>query len=181
MPISSHAIIPYIVEEVLKVQPKRVLDVGIGNGIYGALIYNYASTLLKEIPRLIGIEPWEGYKNHLWEVYDEIHMKPVQEFTTHYKFELIIMADVIEHLNLNEGHKQIKRLQAMLSSGGVMIVSTPSIFVAQSTYKGNVLEEHKCLWTPEKFKAHGFRAIPEYKTLFGELMLLYKFKKQEEK
>ena len=179
MPISSHAILPYVVEEVLRVQPKRVLDVGIGNGIYGALIYNYASTLLKEIPRLIGIEPWEPYRNHLWEVYDEVHLKPVQDFKTKQTFDVIICADVIEHLSANAGNLQIDRLKRMLSPGGVLIVSTPSIFVPQAAYKGNVLEEHKSLWTDIMFKRHGMRKVPEYKSLYGEKMLLYKFKQEE--
>ena len=179
MPISSHAILPYIVEEVLKVQPKKVLDVGIGHGIYGALIFNYASTLLPQVPKLIGIEPWEPYNNHLWEVYDEVHLKPLQEFKTKHTFDLIIMADVIEHMKLNTGHLQISRCKKMLSPGGVMIISTPAIFQPQGAYMGNVYEEHKSLWDGRLFKMHGFRPIPTYKTLFGEQMLIYKFKQEE--
>lgn len=179
MPISSHAILPYVVQEVENVQPRKVLDVGIGNGIYGALVYNYAEVFMGRRPRIVGVEPWQAYDNHLWRVYDEIHLKPLQEFTTSHKFELIILADVIEHMSLKEGHRQIRRLQGMLSPGGVLIVSTPAVFVAQGAYKGNVYEEHKCLWTPEKFKAHGFKKVPEYKTLFGEEMLLFKFKQEE--
>lgn len=180
MPISSHALLPYVVQELEKVKPHKVLDIGIGNGIYGALVWNYSEAFMNRIPRICGIEAWEAYDNHMWRLYDEIHLKPLQEFTTHHKFELIIMADVIEHLELKEGHQQIKRYKSMLSPGGVMIVSTPAVFVPQLPYKGNAYEVHKSLWTGEKFKALGFQEVRnERDTLFGELMLIYKFKQED--
>lgn len=180
MPISSHALLPYVVEEMLLAQPKKVLDVGIGNGIYGALVFNYADTLLKKIPKIIGVEAWEPYDNYLWRVYDEVHLKPLQEFVTHHKFELIIMMDVIEHFELKEGHKQLKRLKGMLSPGGVMIVSTPAIFVPQGAHAGNIYETHRSLWTGVDFKKIGFKALrPPNNSLFGEQMLIYKFKQED--
>ena len=182
MPISSHALLPYVVQEMLLVQPKKVLDIGIGNGIYGALIHNYASTLLKKIPRIVGVEVWGDYRCPLWDVYNEIHTVPLQNFVTHHKFELIIMMDVIEHLSIDEGQKQINRLKAMLSPGGVFIISTPAIFVAQGAYAGNPFEKHVSLWAPGHFRAFNFKPLRSPgDSLFGEKMLIYKFKQEDKK
>lgn len=146
------------------------------------MVYNYSEALFNRIPRIVGVEAWKPYGNPLWNIYDEMHNEMLESFVTHHKFELIVMMDVIEHLELKEGHKQLKRLQAMLSPGGVMIVSTPAIFVEQGAYAGNPFEEHKSLWTGEKFKKLGFKELrPEKNSLFGERMLIYKFKQEEKK
>jgi len=177
MPISSHAVIPYILEEVLRKRPKHILDLGIGNGIYGALIYNYGTTILDALPRLVGVEGWGAYEGPLWDCYDEIHVEDLREFTTTQLFDIIIMADVIEHFSLIEGEKQLKRYKAMLRPKGVMIISTPAIFVPQGAHEGNALEQHKSLWTDPFFKRSGFAPLETYKrSTLGEKMHIYKFK-----
>jgi hypothetical protein len=181
MPISSHALLPYVIQEMELVKPEYILDLGIGHGIYGALIWNYGEILCGSIPRIHGVEAWEDYECPMWEVYEHVYRVRLQDYTSTVKYDMIIMMDVIEHLSLKEGHQELERYKGMLSPNGVMIVSTPGVFVRQDAYKGNIFEEHKCLWTPEKFKMHDFVPARNPKsTLFGEFMLIYKYKKQED-
>lgn len=180
MPISSHAILPYIIEEVLKVKPKRVLDLGIGNGMIGAAVYNYATTLLDEMPFIHGVEAWKGYKGPMWDCYDLVEICDIRALNLNGSvYDAIIMADVIEHLDVQEGREALNRLKFKLSKGGVMVVSTPGIFVKQGAHKGNIFETHKCLWSPERFKSLGFVPVrPPQTSILGEKMLIYKFTNQ---
>lgn len=178
MPISSTAIIPYIVEEIITKQPKTVLDVGIGNGVYGALIYNYATTMMEEIPEIDGVEAWENYRGTLWDVYREVYIKDLRKFEPDDQYDVIIMADVIEHMKLTDGHKQVERYKDALTPGGMMIISTPAVFFAQGAHKGNTYETHLSLWAPNEFKKHNMTPLrPPGLSILGERMLVYKYEK----
>jgi predicted TPR repeat methyltransferase len=182
MPISSHAIIPYVLQELEKVQTYKVLDVGIGSGMYGSLVWNYTKVLQGRIPYIVGVEPWEPYESPLWGCYNEIHKVPLGSFACHHKFDFIIMADVIEHMEPLEARQQVKRLKAMLSPSGVLIISTPSIFVPQEAWEGNDYEKHLSLWADADFKSMKMVPVrPARFSLMGESMLIYKFKQEVKK
>jgi SAM-dependent methyltransferase len=44
------------------------------------------------------------------------------------QFDLIILFEVIEHLELEEGVEMLRRLHELLVDGGMLIISTPNIF-----------------------------------------------------
>jgi SAM-dependent methyltransferase len=44
------------------------------------------------------------------------------------QFDLIILFEVIEHLELGEGMAMLARLRELLADGGTLIISTPNIF-----------------------------------------------------
>jgi len=179
MPISSHAVIPFILEETLKRKPQSVLDIGIGNGMYGALIYNYATTLMPWIPVIKGIEAWPEYRNPMWELYHEVIIKDVNlvEFAPG-TFDVIIMADVIEHMDEAVGQALIAKIKTWLSPSGILLVSTPGIFIKQGPYKGNKYEVHKSLWNNGQAEKAGLELVkPADHTVLGEIMLVYKYLK----
>lgn len=45
----------------------------------------------------------------------------------HESFDMVILSEVIEHLEFNEGISMLQRLHALLNLGGKIIVSTPNI------------------------------------------------------
>lgn len=173
MPISSYAIIPDVIRELEKKQPETVLDLGIGNGMYGALIRNYFPNV-----HITGVEAWEDYENHLWNVYNEVYVQDIASYLTEDGlYDVVIMTDVIEHFTKEDGYDVIEAMKSKLKRGGLLLISTPAIFVEQGAVGGNEFERHRSLWTPED--------LPEFDQLRTEIpdkysayMFLYKFTKK---
>lgn len=171
MPISSFSVIPDVVHELQ--QAKRVLDIGIGNGMYGCLIRNYLPD-----SHITGIEGFAGYNNKMWACYDHIIIGIVPGVLDELVkgFDAIVMCDVIEHFDKEQGLIVVERLKALLHKGGKLIISTPSIFVHQGAVYGNDLEQHKSLWSAEELP--GFVAVrsPECDK-YGHYMNVFVFTK----
>lgn len=178
MPISSHAVIPYILEEVLKKNPKSVLDIGIGNGMYGALIYNYCETLMDQIPLIHGIEAWQIYRGPMWGCYDKVFVEDILDYKFTMQYDIIVMADVLEHFEQPVAMDLLDSLKQALTPGGVILISTPAIFIKQGAHMGNVFETHRCLFKPAMFEVLNYIPVrPPDETLLGEKMLIYKYTK----
>ena len=154
MPISSYAVIPDVANKLIIQEPKTVLDVGIGNGLYGCLVKNYLPDA-----HVTGIEGWEAYRNPMWQNYDSVIVHEVPQALEYLKgkFDAIIMCDVIEHFDPDKGDYIIERLKGFLKKGGIMIVTTPSIFCEQGAVNGNHLEIHRSLWKD----INGFKRLRE--------------------
>jgi 2-polyprenyl-3-methyl-5-hydroxy-6-metoxy-1,4-benzoquinol methylase len=175
MPISSYTVLPEVAYQLSKRfgQIKTVLDVGIGFGIYGALVRNYLdSGVLPFKTRLDGVEAWAKYRNPMWANYHHVYEQPLQDVKFERKYDFIIMCDVIEHFDKEEGKEQIKRLISQLNPKGQLIVSTPAIFCEQGAAHGNKFETHKSLWTKEDFSELGFDLIKNGKKDKWEHLML---------
>lgn len=172
MPVSSYSVIPEIIHETIFNNPSSVLDVGVGNGMYGALVKNYLPGC-----RVCGVEGfnyrtpmWSMY-NHIWEMELTRVLPIIRE-----QFDVIIMADVIEHFDKEAGRDVIRQLKGLLTDKGILLISTPAVFIEQGAVGGNELEIHKALYKHED--------IPEAEVLkdgrkdkYGHLMYLYKIRK----
>jgi len=152
MPISSYVVIPEVTNNLIVKNPKTVLDVGIGNGLYGCIVKNYLPS-----SHIVGIEGFKSYDNPMWLLYDEVITEKAPEAfkNINKKFDAIIMCDVIEHFEEEEGLNVVEDLKKMLNKDGILIITTPSIFCKQGAVNGNRLEIHRSLW----------EAIPEFKAL----------------
>lgn len=175
MPISSFSVYPHVINEIVKRQPKSVLDLGIGFGTLGVgvrnwleLGYNYGNV------ELVGVEAFGDYKNPCWDLYSEIHIVDLQEYIQRdVKYDCICMLDVIEHMELGTAKKTVKRLKEMLNPGGVLLVSTPAVWHPQKAVYGNNFETHKCLLDVKFFLESKFRILKDgEKDDFGAQMLL---------
>jgi hypothetical protein len=100
--------------------------------------------------RLVGIEAFDGYRNPIHEfVYDEVHYGTAQTvLPTLGEFDAILIADVIEHLEMSEA-QELVRLSVERSRA--VIISTPIEFYAQEDHFGNRYEQHRCHWTRDSF------------------------------
>ncbi|NBW18762.1 MAG: hypothetical protein EBR82_63390 [Caulobacteraceae bacterium] len=133
--------------------PTSVLDIGIGHGINGAGVRNWLDVGVQPYKtQLEGIEGWERYKSPLWECYDKVHICTIQDYIERYKkdkwhkFDCILMTDVIEHFDKDEGNWVKEHLERMLHLNGVLIISTPGIWIEQGDAYGNELERHRSVW-----------------------------------
>lgn len=159
MPIGCTSLIPFIAQDLYLRRPRRVLDLGCGNGIYGALVRNYCGNLAPESPSqtyLVGVEGFGAYRNPLWDV--------------------IILVDVIEHFEHAAGWLLLKQLKTRLQPGGVLWVGTPAIWLPQGATFGNDFETHRSLWDAEEFELAGLCVLLDgTQDVHGNQMLLGRF------
>lgn len=143
MPTSVTSQIPPIMEIFMLKKPKTILDVGIGYGKYGLLIREY---LDNKIDRLDGVEIFEPYITKIQKsIYDNIYLTDIRSFQPQVKYDMILMADVIEHMTKEEGISLLKRLP------GNKIIATPNGYTEQGESYGNIHETHLSGWTMEDF------------------------------
>lgn len=156
MPVSDYHQISDVLHVVEQVRPRSVLDVGVGFGKWGLLCREilelYEGRLTREswARRIEGIEVYPPYRNPLWDLaYDQVHIGDATEVLgTLGRYDLIICCDVIEHLPKPAGHAF---LRAMLDHCGVLILTSPRGFQAQSPWYGNEREAHRSGWGAADF------------------------------
>jgi SAM-dependent methyltransferase len=163
-------------------KPRSVLDVGIGHGKWGFLVreyvdlwrsgnkygevdqqffdysdrYNSERFYGKDRTRLVGIEIFEPYVTDIQlMIYDEILIGNAFEIlpTMEECFELIIAADVVEHL---EKGKAVELLKEFKKHGKVSYVLIPINCGRQGVGEhGNDYEIHKSQWDFEELCIFG--------------------------
>jgi len=170
MPSSDHNTITPILEIIREIQPKTVLDIGVGCGKFGMLIREYIDGHWNQRAfhnpetwktTLIGMEIWKDYITPAHEyLYDEIVIcnayKYLKECNHLGKFDLILMADVIEHFTKEEGRELIGILRdKWLTETGHLVIATPN-FQTQINNEslavfGNKHEVHRSRWAMQDF------------------------------
>lgn len=155
MPIGSYANLYYIADELEKKKPESVLDLGVGFGMNAVLVRQYVDMGVLPKTFLIGVEVFENYRNAVWGLYDHMHIQTIEQYLLGYvsDFDCILMTDVIEHFLLAEGLKVLTQLTDLLNYGGIILVSTPGVFVKQGPVNGNEHEKHLSHWGELNFPA----------------------------
>ena len=138
----------------------------------GAMIRNYCGF----DRTLVGVEAFTDYDNPMWDLYDAVHIKTIQEYEPVNKFNCIICTDVIEHFDKHEGIEQIARWKKWLEPMGALFISTPSVWIEQGAAGGNVYETHRSLWTEQDFKNLGFTIYRDGKPCkYGHMMIVAEY------
>jgi hypothetical protein len=155
MPCSHPEQINEIVSVLLIIEPKALLDVGVGYGKYGFLarefldIASQSNKNYKDIKHTIkidGIEIYEDYiSQHHRIFYDNIYIGNANEvFEKTYKnYDLVLLIDVLEHFSREEGLRFITNLRRHV---GNILISTPKVVQEQGEEFGNIYETHKYEW-----------------------------------
>lgn len=167
MPVGSFVAPNPIISLLVRYHPKSVLDLGVGFGFYGVAVRNFLDVGVRPYKTwLAGIEGYERYRNPCWELYDKVKVGRIQdvEFQTllppaKKRWACILMSDVLEHFDTEEGVRQIERAKASLARRGILIVSTPGKFDAQGAAHGNELERHRSLFVSKDLEPLGFKMI----------------------
>src|SRR4030043_2446370 len=91
----------------------------------------------------------------------------------HEKFDLVLLFEVIEHLNVEEGREMIGRIHQILNPGGRVILTTPNVYTPGQYWKDLT---HETPYHYEElgglFLSEGFESIEIYR-LFSEPFLRY--------
>lgn len=152
MPIGSYSSFRDIMRQVLMHSPKTILDLGIGHGINGAGIRNWLNVGVFDNYKdtfIMGVEGFSKYESPLWKCYDMVYLSTIQEFLAAREqgFDCVLMTDVLEHFDKDEGNAVISNIiNYMLNPGGILLISTPAVWIEQGAAYGNQLETHRSLW-----------------------------------
>lgn len=136
MPTSYVENIPTIVKMIQSISPKRILDLGIGNGKYAFLAKEYLDDVIID-----GVEAWQPYIRETQKsIYSEIINKDISliDFSEYADYDLYLMIDVIEHFNKEVGYKILRSIKRPF------IISTP-LEDYRAEYE-NPYENHKSHW-----------------------------------
>lgn len=122
----------------------EMLDVGPGHGKYGLLAREY----LPNLGLLDAVEAESRYITPLlWEIYDTVICDDVRHWhEEQLDYDVVLMADVIEHMPISEG------LQLLQRTPGHVVVTTPRRFFQNpEAAEGWPTEVHHCVWTRDLF------------------------------
>lgn len=153
MPTSHMYQIADIMELILFTQPQSILDVGTGFGKYGFLSREYLELWdgkQQYCDWKIRIDGIEGYENYVTAVhqfiYNNVYIGNAINILPNLavKYDLILVIDVLEHFEYNQGRILLKECAQI---GKNMIVATPRNIGIQKDIFDNALEMHKSQWT----------------------------------
>jgi len=87
------------------------------------------------------------------------------------QFDLIILFEVLEHMELEEGVEMLNKLNELLVDGGKLIISTPNIFHPNSFW---TTADHKTAYSYEELGgvvlSQGFEVLEIYRTFHASLL-----------
>lgn len=157
MPLSQTYQISAIMERIFLLEPKSILEVGVGFGKYGVLCYERLNLwwhgLTKEDyqirkVKIDGIEIYKDYKNPLYDyIYDNIFWGNALDIIPKFEdksYDLILLIDILEHFEEKDGIKLLNECQRVANN---ILISTPKKFNKQGQHFGNEAECHKFNYT----------------------------------
>ena len=158
--LSQISIIVYLIS---RLKPASILDIGKGFGKYGFLIHEYVGigdkkpinpALSMKDQSKVKIDAVEADHNllmtHLEYFYDKIYSANILEIYRKLdRYDLVLMIDVIEHLDKNSTLEMIKYF---ISQNYVLIIASPKLFFDQELYC-SPYERHVSFWSPKDFKS----------------------------
>lgn len=139
MPVSDHLQISRVLDQVLERAPGKVLDIGVGYGLYGMMLRNYLPDAW-----IVGVEPElryrfeparapldgvtaafvDAYGRDRWAAYDLVHnvVWPAVIPMPDGGFDVALMIDVLEHADTSDGRAMIRDA---LHAARALVIATP--------------------------------------------------------
>ncbi len=174
MPTSNLAIWPDILLSVQQAPHRRVLDVGPGHGKASVLLREY----LSDPPDTIdAVEAWLPYVGRfgLGDLYDRVFVgdvtaplwslenSPVTAQDALARYDLVLMGDVIEHIELDAAMALLRRIP-----GRVVICTPVDYFHNDPLGIHPPTEQHISHWTQAEWDSIGaFRSVEVCYTVLG--------------
>ena len=157
--------IPAVLGVVQQLRPARILDVGKGFGKYGMLIHEYVGLDSQaRVEPMVKIRDQSGIcidavepdpdllLPHIDHYYRKVYSDPIERIYRELSgYDVILMADVIEHLEKSDG---VAVLNHFVATSHAVVVSTPLRYFSQCLYQSR-FEEHRSHWAARDFKRFG--------------------------
>jgi predicted TPR repeat methyltransferase len=160
MPTSSYRKVGRVMDILQHVKAvDSVLDVGVGFGKFGFLLREFLDVRKRRYSksewraRIDGVEVYSDYLTVVHTlIYDNLYVGDIRELVgTLPKYDLIVLADVIEHMPYEDGVKVLTALFSEHCNKG-MVVSFPNVIGSDWKNWANPHERHHHVWTPEQFR-----------------------------
>jgi 2-polyprenyl-3-methyl-5-hydroxy-6-metoxy-1,4-benzoquinol methylase len=166
MPTCDPVLLTPICQEIARLQPKTVLDIGVGSGKWGFLTREYTDIWNERYDKktwktvIDGVDIFPNYKNPIWKhYYNRVYIDDINniiDLLTSY--DLIIFTEVLEHI---EKDKALILLNKVMQKGKNVIFSyTNSV---QGSYNGNENECHISNWSYNDVKKYNPRLLTRLK------------------
>lgn len=164
MPSSQYYHISKIMEMIISLNPRSVMDMGSGFGKFGVLCREYLELWdgrqKYEFNRRIDcVEIFQQYISPLHKyVYDNVYNENILEIAPKLdtKYDLVLLIDVIEHFEKIDG---INLLNTLLAKNESVLVSTPKKPSPQKDAFGNVYETHRSTWSTGELAKIGYTSF----------------------
>lgn len=158
MPVSTSVHISHCLQYIISLNPRSILDVGCGFGLWGFLCREYLDVMEERVQpkdwkiRIDGLELFEPYiQSHQRALYSSIQIGDIRELAPGIgNYELIIAGDVIEHLDKDEGEAVIEQLYEKATRALLVNIPLGEGWEHPERH-GNPGELHRSQWTPEDF------------------------------
>ncbi|VAX23418.1 hypothetical protein MNBD_NITROSPINAE04-2113 [hydrothermal vent metagenome] len=154
MPSSLPTDIRFPISCAYELQPKSVLDIGIGFGRWGFLFREFLDVFMGRIykdtwaVKIDGVEAYEPYiMDHHRAIYDNIFIEDARTYiqrAPHY--DLIVIGDMLEHLNMDEAITFFH--DVMNKTNGGLLINIPLGKCEQDGHE-NPYETHRSTWEKE--------------------------------
>lgn len=130
-------------DRIADLAPTCVVDIGAGEGTYAHLGRSVTPGC-----QWIGVEAWGPYVTtySLDDLYDQVVLGDVRYLDlarVHPSPDLVVVGDMLEHLDADEVEPLVRRLQAWAPT---LLVSIPVLHLEQGAVGGNWLECHRSEW-----------------------------------
>ena len=158
MPVSTSVHITHALQQILRLGPSSILDVGCGFGLWGFLCREYLDVMNERVwpdkwkVRIDGIELFEPYlMAHQRFLYSNLIVGDIRELAPNVdEYDLIITGDVIEHLHKDEGEAVLEALYAKAKKALLINIPLGDGWDHPEAY-GNPGELHRSQWDPGDF------------------------------
>lgn len=152
-----------IIEYLLPQDTVSVLDLGCGTGVAGE-VFNKEKRY-----QFFGVDLYGPYLKICKQrgFYKKVIKADLRKINFKEKsFDVVILFQVIEHLNGKDSKELIKR--AIKIAKKAVLISVPNGDCRQEAYDGNIYHKHKSSWTPFDLKNLGFKVYGQgLKILYG--------------
>ncbi len=162
MPWSVIENVPPIINEVHRLQPESMIELGIGFGKYGVLCRETLDGIYGRCRpdqwtrKIAGVEAFEAYRNPCWGAYSRIEIEDFATAPPH-RWDLVLMVDSLEHLE--QGHAE-QFLDGLVANNRRVIISVPNgPCVQPAAVHGNAFEIHRATFYPNSFDKYGAKIL----------------------
>ena len=132
--LAEHYYIPFFQKNKIELENKHILEIGCGNGgfinAFGRFSDNCVGFDLKNLQ-------WEktNVKYHKLDVFDDDLINKIDS-----KFDIIILRDVVEHLDNSQTNKLFNQIQKLSNSNTVVLITFPPFYSPFGLHQQVLLE-----------------------------------------